>query len=350
MSLSVALDCDEGVRHDAGGAMVATRPSALAVRRLSPRLVRVVLVCLAGVCLLVVAALTVYWVSGREVTTVEVGRRTHHLSPGEGYLPLGVGLTHYRWDGVEGGPVVVLVHGYLDALGVWDALVPHLTRAGFRVLRFDTIGHGLSDRLAPPYSRDLARRQLLELLDRLRLTNPDLVGHSLGGALAVDFAARHPSRVGHLALLAPAVAVDLPRLRLVRLPLLGRFLARTFFLADYARQLRRREAQGQAWARATLESYRYRGTEEGLLSVVSGDGFSDYDGACAAVGLLHRRVLLVWGSADQLVSRQAMRNARAALRDVEWREVEGATHTLPSDAAEEVAPALVTFLGGVGVR
>jgi pimeloyl-ACP methyl ester carboxylesterase len=303
------------------------------------------LVCLAVACLLSLVLAAVYQASGREVTTVDAGRRMHALLPGEGYLPLGVGLTHYRWDGPEGGPVVVLVHGYLDTLRVWDSVVPVLTQSGFRVLRFDTIGHGLSDRLSTPYSRALARRQLGELFDHLRLTAPDLVGHSLGGAAAVDFTAHQPTRVRRLALLAPAVAVNLPRLRWVRVPVLGRFLARTVFLGEYEHKLRAREERGETWAGATLESYRYRGTEAALLSVVTGDGFSDYRAACDTVGRQRRRVLLVWGSGDRMVLGPAIRDARSALGDVEWLELEGAPHELPVDAAPQVARALVAFLG-----
>jgi pimeloyl-ACP methyl ester carboxylesterase len=280
----------------------------------------------------------------RETTTVEEARPAHHLAEGEGFIPLGAGITHYRLDGPAGGPVVVLVHGYMDTLHDWDGVVPGLASAGFRVLRFDMYGTGLSARPPAPYTREVLRGQLLDLLDRLHVSRPLIVGHSLGGAISIDFSARHPERVSRLALLAPAVDVDLPQLSVVRLPLVGRYLARTYFVPDVARKLGARATMGQAWAGAAIEHLRYRGTEAGFLSIIQADGFSSYLPECRKVGASGLPVLLAWGTNDALVGRVAMNEARDAMPKADWHELPGAPHELPMDRPDEVLAMLLRFL------
>ena len=98
------------------------------------------------------------------------------------------GVTHYQWEGPLEGPVVVLVHGATVPMWVWNRLAADLAEGGFRVLRYDKFGRGYSDRPDLRYNRNLYRKQLLELVDKLGLKKPfDLVGLSLGGATAVNF-------------------------------------------------------------------------------------------------------------------------------------------------------------------
>ncbi len=266
------------------------------------------------------------------------------MRAGEGYIPLRAGITHYCLDGPESGPAVVLVHGYMDTMADWDGVVPGLVSAGFRVLRYDMYGSGMSARPPSTYTREMLGEQLLDLLDRLHIARPDVAGHSLGGAIAVGFAANHPDRVARLALFAPAVHVNLPRLRIVRLPLVGRYLARTWFVPDVAKRLSVRASNGQAWAAAVIDSMQFQGTEAGWLSIVTGDGFGDYQPECRRVGASGRPVLLAWGSADVLVLRDAMSEARAAMLRAEWHELTGAPHELPMDRAPVVTQMLVRFL------
>lgn len=108
------------------------------------------------------------------------------------------------------GQAVVLIHGYSVDSRLWQHQTPALVKAGFRVVSYDVRGHGRS--MVPPvgytwenYSQDLA-----ELLDRLNLesavTQPlgepaaHVVGLSMGGGIALQFALDHPERVLSLTL------------------------------------------------------------------------------------------------------------------------------------------------------
>ncbi len=100
---------------------------------------------------------------------------------------------HYWLDGPENAPLVVLTHGATIDHQEWDATVPILTRAGFRVLTWDIRGHGLSR--PAPFDLPTAVDDLLALLDTLNVRQAIFVGHSMGGNLHQELVFRHPERV-----------------------------------------------------------------------------------------------------------------------------------------------------------
>lgn len=126
-------------------------------------------------------------------------------APG-GFAQLSGGLTHYQWLGVGRGPVVVMVHGLTSPSWVFQALIPHLTRFGFRILTYDLYGRGFSDRVSGAQDEGFHVAQLEDLLETLGVADQEisLFGYSMGGSIATAYAARHPDRIDRLMLLAPA--------------------------------------------------------------------------------------------------------------------------------------------------
>ncbi len=98
------------------------------------------------------------------------------------------------------GPVVVLSNSLGSTHRMWDAQLEALERR-FRVVRYDTRGHGGSPVPDGPYSIDDLADDLVALLDRLGVAKAHLVGLSLGGMTVMRVAARNPERVGRIALL-----------------------------------------------------------------------------------------------------------------------------------------------------
>jgi pimeloyl-ACP methyl ester carboxylesterase len=107
----------------------------------------------------------------------------------------------------EGGPgdTAVLLHGLALDLDSWHAVVPPLTAAGMRVVRFDWRAHGRSAPGGPYGLGDLAA-DVLAVLDDLGVDRAHLVGHSLGGSVAAEVAVAAPGRVASLAVLGGIVA------------------------------------------------------------------------------------------------------------------------------------------------
>jgi pimeloyl-ACP methyl ester carboxylesterase len=102
---------------------------------------------------------------------------------------------HADPPGAPPGPTVVLLHCYALDLRAWDPLIAPLRAAGLRLLRYDHRGHGWSTRADEHTSVALLADDLAELL-ATGVTGPVvLVGHSLGGMVAMALADRHPDLV-----------------------------------------------------------------------------------------------------------------------------------------------------------
>ena len=109
--------------------------------------------------------------------------------------------------GPTDAPTIVCVHGITQHGGVFEQLAQRLVAGGHRVLAVDLRGHGESGRL-PPWTVAAHVQDLLDTADAEALDRPVWVAHSLGGLIAAALADRAPERVGHLALLDPALDLD----------------------------------------------------------------------------------------------------------------------------------------------
>jgi len=116
------------------------------------------------------------------------------------------------FDHPGAGPAVVAMHGFPDDHHIYDRLIPHL--AGRRVVTFDWLGYGRSDRRNPTtFDPTDRQRDLTAVLNDLDLDKVVLVGHDASGPEAVDFSITHPDRVGAIVLLNTYYGHD-PALRL----------------------------------------------------------------------------------------------------------------------------------------
>jgi pimeloyl-ACP methyl ester carboxylesterase len=102
------------------------------------------------------------------------------------------------------GPAVLLLHGGGATHHEWARLLPRLAR-GHRVIAPDLPGFGQSGRPREGYVRTTLARAIVELMKALGEERLLLVGHGLGGFLAVELAAAWPYTVSRLALLSPVV-------------------------------------------------------------------------------------------------------------------------------------------------
>lgn len=145
-----------------------------------------------------------------------------------GMTPLGIALEEYAYPfpvkylalEIEGEPVrmaymditpagsangraVVLLHGKNFYGSYWDNTIKTLSQAGYRVVVPDQIGFGKSSKPDINYSFDLLASNTARLLDELRIDRAAILGHSMGGMLAVRFARTYPTRTTHLILENP---------------------------------------------------------------------------------------------------------------------------------------------------
>jgi pimeloyl-ACP methyl ester carboxylesterase len=103
---------------------------------------------------------------------------------------------------VGAGPLLVLVHGVGSSSTTWASVVPVLVEAGANVLTVDLPGHGGSDKDRGDYSIGALSCTLRDLLDHLGEPTCVLVGHSLGGGIAMQFSYQFPGRCTGLVLVS----------------------------------------------------------------------------------------------------------------------------------------------------
>lgn len=149
---------------------------------------------------------------------------------------------HFTDEGDGAGRPILLIHGMGgNLLNFRQSLVGHLTPR-HRVVSLDRPGCGYSS--SPPGDNaalSLQARAVAALIDRMKLDRPLVVGHSLGGTLALTLAIDHPTKVGGLVLLAPLTAMpkDVPpmfRSFAITSPLVRRVVAWTIALPSAIRR------------------------------------------------------------------------------------------------------------------
>jgi 3-oxoadipate enol-lactonase len=113
----------------------------------------------------------------------------------------------YTVAGPEGAPVVVLSNSLGATRNMWDPQVPGLAER-FRVVTYDTRGHGESPAPDGPYSLDDLVDDLVALLDEVGVQRAHVAGLSLGGMMAMRLAVREPDRLDRLALLCTSAKPD----------------------------------------------------------------------------------------------------------------------------------------------
>ena len=124
----------------------------------------------------------------------------------ESFLKIG-DATVYVSDSEKGEKCVVLLHGYLESLRVWDDFVELLTDK-VRVVAIDIPGHGRSSNIAPVHTMELMVDVVAGVLDALQIDKVTLVGHSMGGYISLAFCAAYAERLEGLVLLSSSPNPD----------------------------------------------------------------------------------------------------------------------------------------------
>ncbi len=116
---------------------------------------------------------------------------------------------HYRLDGDAHLPVLVLSNSLGTNFSMWDPQVEAFSQH-FRVLRYDTRGHGQSSVPPGPYSIDQLGGDVIGLLDHLGIDNANFCGLSMGGITGMWLGVHHPQRLRKLVLCNTAAWIGPP--------------------------------------------------------------------------------------------------------------------------------------------
>ena len=208
------------------------------------------------------------------------------------------------------GPPLLLIHGFGASTDDFQEFVLAPLARSHHVVAVDLYGFGWSDRgddLA--YGWSLWSEQIAATLDALGIHRSSLLGHSMGGAVAAVFAARHPDRIDRL-ILADAFYPPTPEeiswpFRLLRTPVVGELVLG--LVADAS-------APGfsQAHHERALGWYRIHGTRHAMLRYVRDP--TKLAELTAAYPAIMAPTLVLHGKADEFVRYAAMQRATPAIR------------------------------------
>jgi pimeloyl-ACP methyl ester carboxylesterase len=259
---------------------------------------------------------------------------------------------------VGSGPPILLVHGMMSARTTWADQWDRLA-ADHRVLAPDLFGHGESDKPLGDYSLGAHAASLRDLLDALDVPSATVVGHSLGGGIAMQLAYLFPERVDRLVLVSSGgLGRELnPLLRAATLPgseLVLPVLASGWLhgVGDSALRLWRRvglpavsPSSTQAWQ--SLTSLADADTRRAFLatsrSVIDAGG-QTVSARSRLSGLTAREVLLIWGAGDRMIPSSHLEAARAELPHSRVEILPRSGHFPHLDEPDRFAAVLADFV------
>ncbi len=105
------------------------------------------------------------------------------------------------------GAAVVLLHGFLESSWMWEAMIPEMLRSN-RVVCIDLLGHGQSDCVGYVHSMDEMAEAVEAVFKHLKLRRVDVIGHSMGGYVALALAERNPDSIRSLVLYQSTARAD----------------------------------------------------------------------------------------------------------------------------------------------
>jgi pimeloyl-ACP methyl ester carboxylesterase len=262
----------------------------------------------------------------------------------------------YRMAGE--GPAVVLIHGITSRSGVWVELMEDLVGGGYSVIAPDLFGHGASAKPKGDYSLGAHASGVRDLIGMLGFESATVVGHSLGGGIALQLAYQFPEYTERLVLVSSGgLGREVnPLLRAATLP--GSELVMPLIIRDWAV----RAGNGVA---GVFERFGLRVRPDlleagrGYASLVESDAQAAFihtlraviDARGQKVSALDRLylaermpVLIVWGERDPIIPIEHGREAHRAIPTSRMVEVADAGHWPQLDQPQRVCSELTEFI------
>lgn len=252
---------------------------------------------------------------------------------------------HYRLDGPENAPVLILSNSLGTALEMWNAQIPMFTRY-FRVLRYDTRGHGRSTVPPGPYTMDRLGRDVIGLLNTLNIAKANYCGISMGGMTGIWLGIHAADRLDHLVLCDTAAKLgttDSWNERITKVKIGGMNAIISSVMERWFTQAFRQQNPAECTA------------IQAMLNTTAPIG---YAACCEAIrdmdlspDLQHIRAstLMVAGSQDLVTPPEMMHNLAKVIPNAKLQLLEAA-HLSNIEAADDFTSSVLDFLKGDGSR
>lgn len=245
-------------------------------------------------------------------------------------------------DTVDRNKTVVFIHGAQQDHSCWTLQTRWFAHHGFMVLAPDLPGHGRSGG-EPLTSVEAIADWVAALLDTLGVEKADIVGHSMGSLVALEFSVRHPQRTVRSVLIGTALPMPVADV-----------------LLNAARDNEpKAAAMINAWSYSssgqiggnTVPGLWLLGVNQRLMARQKGGVFHVDLGACNAyqrpldsLSAIAAPTLLIAGSQDRMTSPKVAKAVQAAIPGARLVSIEGSGHALMAERPDAVLDALIGFL------
>lgn len=205
---------------------------------------------------------------------------------------------HYRDEGRNNTKTVVLLHGFMQSLDVWSSYVlTYMNR--FRVVTIDLPGHGQSDCFGEIHTMNFMAKVVRDVLSHLGIERCVMVGHSMGGYVALAFAELFPFLLRGLCLVNSHAMADSEEKRLMREAICAEVLEnKAKFVVDFVPHLfssSRREEMSQ-----DIKYLKDQCLETSVQSIIAAQvGMSRRPSRISVLEELEVPVLFVYGKDDE---------------------------------------------------
>ena len=236
-------------------------------------------------------------------------------------------------------PPILLVHGWCCDHTYFVPQFEHFASRGHRVVAVDLRGHGRSDKPQQGYTMQLFADDLAWICQRIGVEKPVVVGHSMGGIVAFDLAARYPDMTSAVVMLDAAVV--LPSAARAAIPslleelrgpgyreVLRNYVANSLFIStdDQERKKRILESMSSTPQHVVVSAF---------------EGLRDYDPTEATGGLA---IPAVYIAADELQPRSDMTRFHEMFSDIQYGKTVGSGHFCQLEVPEQVNAMIERFL------
>ena len=292
----------------------------------------------------------------KQAQTKELTPEEREKAPGD-FLDLPSGFTHYEMkDGGDASkPPVVLVHGYSTPYFLYEDVFQALVKEGYKVIRYDLLGRGLSERVKSKYDAKAFAKQLKELVDELIPGEPFIAfGTSMGGSIVAAFCALYPGLVKKVVYYAPAGMDNYKPplyMKLAKVPVIGKqifsaVIIRSTLTRATDELLNADQAKKDDYIRKLAYTMQYKGfvkaTHASLVNtILATKQDTKYYKKMAKQKL---PTLVIWGTKDKTMPIYQLDRMAKILKHAEFVIFEGSGHIFLCDEGERTVAHTLPFL------
>jgi 3-oxoadipate enol-lactonase len=252
---------------------------------------------------------------------------------------------HYQISGA--GDCLVLIHGFADNLNMWYKQVPEFSRQ-YRILTYDVRGFGHTEIVKAPYAIDVFVEDLHELLSTLEIDSVCVLGFSMGGRIALEFALSYPEMTTGL-ILANSGVESSPRPEMEKHRKIMRSVLQQADLETLSTMLTKGSFSPGFSSRdpetfQSCKAIRMQNDPSEYLTIMEAVDLA-LD-APVDLSRLERPVLLIAGEHDALMGRSVAESMKEAIADAELK-VLPTGHASPLEAPEEFNRTVLDFMAGL---